>query len=400
MRVAVVGSGLMGRAASLDLADDEISPQVEALLVADIDESKVNRLARELESLTGSKDISLEVVDARKQERVVRVLEKFDADVVLNAALYNTIPPVMKAALFTGVDYVDLGDDVETLLWQKSLDEEFKDRGLRAIIEMGGSPGLINILAAKAAMELDGIDRLLLREGWADLNDYESLGIPLPVPYSLDTIFDELEQPVEVWERGRLRLVEPFSGREEISFPEPVGRQEVYYVEHPEVYSLGETFKGKGLRFVDYKLSFPRELLVKYKLLHDLGLTSTEPKEVDGVEIVPRDLIRSLVYGTFEDKEVRPRDYDVMRVTATGWKGGIEVEVVVEARIRWSERWNVSAQALLVGSPASLAAQWLGLGIVSVPGVHYPEEIIDPEPFLIEMKRRGMEFLERIVLSI
>ena len=391
---------MMGRAAVLDMADDYVSPNVESLLVADIDGERARRVAEEAMGLTSHKDVRYAELDATKLDEVISALREFDADVVLNAALYTTIPVVMRAALEVGAHYLDLGDDVETLLAQREMDHRFKREGLIALLEMGGSPGLINVMAAKAVGELDGVETLLLREGWVDLNDYDAIGVPLPVPYSLDTIFDEMEQPVEVWRDGRVELVEPLSGREVMEFPPPVGEQELYYVEHPEVYSLGETFRRRGLRFVDYKLSFPRDLLLKYKLLHDLGLTSTRPVELGGARIVPRDLVRMLILESLRGKEFRPNDHDVMRVIARGWRGGLRAEVTVEALISWSERWNVSAQALLVGSPASLAAQWIGLGILSLPGVHYPEEVIDPGPFLNEMRRRGMEFRERITLNI
>ncbi len=400
MRIAVIGAGVMGRAAVLDLADDFMSPDVESVLVADIDGDRARRVADEASSLTRYKEVRYARLDATKLDEVISSLKKFKTDVVIDAALYTTIPVVMRAALEAGIHYLDLGDDVETLLVQREMDHQFRSKGLIALLEMGGSPGLINVMAAKAVEELDRVDTLLLREGWIDLNDYDSMGVPLPVPYSLDTIFDEMEQPVEVWRDGSIELVDPFSGREIMSFPHPVGEQELYYVEHPEVYSLGETFRSKGLRFVDYKLSFPRDLLMKYRLLHDLGLTSTRPIKLGDVSIIPRDVVRELILGSLREKELKPNDHDVMAVIAKGWRGGLRVEILVEALISWSERWNVSAQALLVGSPASLAAQWIGLGILNLPGVHYPEEVIDPMPFLDEMKRRGMVFRERILLNI
>ncbi len=400
MRIAVIGAGLMGRAAVLDLADDSISPNVKSILIADINERRAKKVHEEAIKLTEVKDLDHCRADATSKDDVVEVIRRFDADVVLNAALYTTIPTVMRASLEAGSHYLDLGDDVDTLISQRKLDSEFKRKGLIALIEMGGSPGLINIMASKAVGELDRVEEIILREGWIDLNDYDSLGIPLPVPYSFDTILDEFEQPVEVWKDGRVEKVPPFSGREVVEFPDPVGRQELYYVEHPEVYSLGETFRGKGLRFVDYKLSFPRDLLIKYKLISDLKLSSASPVKINGMEIIPRDFLRDIVERTMENREVEPNDYDVMRATARGWRGEVRSQVTIEALIRWSERWKVSAQALLVGSPASMAAQWIGLGIIDLPGVHYPEEVISPIPFMREMRRRGIVFTEKIEFQL
>ncbi len=400
MRIAVIGAGLMGRAAVLDLADDSMSPNVEAILVVDINERRAREVYEEAIKLTSTKEMEYRKIDATSKDEVISILKEFKADVTLNAALYTTIHTVMKASLEAESHYLDLGDDVDALIFQRSLDLKFKERGLIALLEMGGSPGLINIMASKAVGELDRVEEIILREGWIDLNNYDSLGIPLPVPYSFDTILDELEQPVEIWKDGKIEKVPPFSGRETMEFVDPIGKQELYYVEHPEVYSLGETFKRKGLRFVDYKLSFPRDLLLKYRLLNCLKLTSNSPVKVDSMNIIPRDLLREMVAQMMENKEVEPNDYDIMRAIAKGWKGGVRSKVTIEALIKWSERWKVSAQALLVGSPASIAAQWIGLGILDTPGVHYPEEIINPIPFLKEVMSRGINFIEKVEFQL
>ena len=392
MRVALVGAGITGTAALMDLADDSLGTEVEAILLMDLDGSRAKRALDRASRLTNVKELLADEVDAKDPGAVSERLERFEADVVVNAAMYETIPGVMRAALMSGTHYLDLGDDVDTLLWQRSLDNEFRDRGLVALPEMGGSPGLINVMASLAASEMERVERILLREGWVDLNDYESLGIPLPIPYSLDTILDEMVQPVEVWEGGGIRYVEAMSGVEEMIFPEPVGTQRLYYVEHPEVYSLGETFRYKGLRFVDYKLSFPDDLVIKYRLLAKLGLASKEPRELNGCEVVPRELLRKLVSETLEGKEIPPNDYDVMVAIAEGWNGGTRIRIRVESRLRWSERWNVTAQALLVGAPAAVAARWIGRGLIG-PGVHYPEEVIEPVGFLREVAERGFEFV-------
>jgi len=398
MKIVVLGAGIMSRAAIFDLADDEVSPDVSEIFVYDLDGRKAEDVAKKASKLTSSKEINHGKLDVRDVDSTAEVLS--DADVVINGVIYYYIPQVMEAALKAGANYLDLGSDVETLVRQQKMDPEFRDKGLVAIPGMGGSPGLINIEAKYAVERMDYVEKLYLREGWIDFNDYDSLGIPLPVPYSLDTIMDEFEDPVEVWEEGRLRYIPPFSGREEMEFPPPVGKVELYYVEHPEVYTLGETFKHKGLKFVDYKLSFPRDLYIKYKLLKDLGLSSTEPLDIMGVDVVPRDVIKFLVEKTLQKREIPPNDYDIMRVIALGRKDGKRAKLVVDIFIEWSKKWNVSAQALLVGSPASIAAQWTAKGIIAEPGVHNPEEVIEPIPFFNELKLRGMKFRESLEVFV
>ncbi|MEM1520720.1 MAG: saccharopine dehydrogenase NADP-binding domain-containing protein, partial [Candidatus Korarchaeum sp.] len=284
VRIVVLGAGVVAPAIVYDLADDEVSPHVDEIVVADMNEERAKLTVEGARRFTERKKLEHARVDVRDIDETAKLLR--GADVVVNGVIYYYIPQVMEAALKAGVHYVDLGSEVPILRRQLEFDEAYRKAGLLAIPGMGGCPGMINVAARYGVEQFDEVERVLLREGWIDLNDYDSLGIPLPVPYSLDCIFDEFMHPVEVWEKGQISLKEPVrpEDREVMHFPPPVGTQEMYYIEHPEVWTIGETFKGKGLKFVDYKISFPRELYMKYKLLTDLGLTSDKPFRLGSVE--------------------------------------------------------------------------------------------------------------------
>ncbi len=387
MRVFALGAGICSSCAALDLADDLVSPDVKVITLADVSEERLDELSRKAKLLTTSKEIRVVKVDASDEDSLVEVLRGHD--VVINGAPYYYIMNVMRAALEAGVNYLDLGSDVETVEMQKKYDPEFRRKGLLAIAGMGGSPGIINILAKKAVLELDKVERILLREGWIDLTDYEALGIELPVPYSFDTIVDELSDPVEVWTAEGVIRVEAFSGEEVFRFPDPVGEQYCYYVEHPEVYTLGEYFKSKGVKFVDYKLSFPKELLSKYKLLKYIGLCSEEKVLYKGREVSLRDLVRERVLEHMKKLKSVPNDYDIIIARAEGYRGDYRTAVEVSAQTRSSRTWGVSAQAMMVGVPASVAAQMICEG-VEVAGVKNPEEVFEPDPFLKRVVRRGV----------
>ncbi len=385
MRIAVLGAGIAASSITYDLADDEVSPEVEEVLVADIVEEKARRVAEGASKFTSKKEVRHARVDASKVEEVSSLIRGYD--VVINGVIYTYIPQVMRAALKAGVHYVDLGSDVETVLKQYEMDDDFRRAGLIAVPGMGGSPGTINVAGKYAISLLDRVERLLLREGWVDLTPYEGLGVPLPVPYSLETILDELEDPVEVWEDGKIVKVPAFSGREVMEFPQPIGEVELYYVEHPEVFTLARHYQEKGLKFVDYKLSFPRELYLKYRLLYELGLTKqVKPK---GCERTFRDLLKDRVEATLEGKEFKVIDYDVMRAIAEGERSGNKARVVVDVFTGWHIKWELSAQSTLVGMPASILAQWIAKGVIEEKGVRDPEEVVDPLPFFDELKKRG-----------
>jgi hypothetical protein len=50
-----------------------------------------------------------------------------------------------------------------------------------------------------------------------------------------------------------------------------------------------------------------------------------------------------------------------------------------------------ATMSVLTGVPLALGALWLGSGRIAHPGVVAPEACIDPEPFLEELARRGIE---------
>ncbi|MCS7103081.1 MAG: saccharopine dehydrogenase NADP-binding domain-containing protein, partial [Candidatus Korarchaeum sp.] len=362
VRIVVLGAGVIAPAVVYDLADDEVSPHVDEIVVADINEERAKLTVNGAKRFTKRKKLEYARVDVKDVEETAKLLR--GTDVVVNGVIYYYIPQVMEAALRAGVHYVDLGSEVPILKRQLEFDEAYRKAGLLAIPGMGGCPGIINVAARYGVEQLDEVERIILREGWVDFNDYEALGIPLPVPYSLDCILDEFMHPVEIWENGQIRLIEPVrpNDRSVEHFPPPVGTQEMYYIEHPEVWTIGETFKSKGLKYVDYKISFPRDLYVKYKLLTDLGLTSDKSFKLGNVEIVPRDLLRKLVNTTFEGKEIPPNDYDIMRVVVEGVKGGRRERLIVDIHTDWHRKWNLTAQAVTVGSPTSVTAQWMAKG--------------------------------------
>lgn len=388
MKVFLLGAGLSSSSAALDLADDRLSPDVEEIAVADISIERAEKVARKALRLTRRKKISALHVDASSED-LVNLIKNYD--IVINGLLYTYIPKVMSSCLEAGVNYIDLGSDVETVRIQKSLDKNFRDRGITAIVGMGCSPGMINIMAKRAAEELDYVEKIIMREGWIDLTDYGSANIPLPVPYSFDTIADEFEDKVEIWTDKGLILVEALSGAEIVEFPEPIGRQKVYYVEHPETYTIGEYLRGRGLKFVDYKLSFPDELVKKYSMLRDMGLLNEEEIFYKGRKMTIRDLIREKALEKIEAIDVTPDDFDAIIVSAYGLKNGRPALCKVTSVVKSNKKWGVSAQSLAVGVPASIAAQMIGYGKVD-KGIYNPEEVIDSDYFIKAASRRGIEF--------
>lgn len=76
---------------------------------------------------------------------------------------------VLDAAIANGTDYVDICDDPAPTLELLERDERAREAGVRAIVGLGASPGLSNLLSMVASRQLDEVD--LLVNYWGDPNE-------------------------------------------------------------------------------------------------------------------------------------------------------------------------------------------------------------------------------------
>jgi len=276
MRVLVVGgAGAMGRWTVRDLTESE---GVDEVVVADLDGTRAREAAGWAAARSGSNgtaQVSGLALDAADPDGLRRAFD--GADVVCNCAVFALNLPVMEACADTATHYVDLGGLFHTTRRQLALHERFVAAGVTAVIGMGGSPGVTNVLAALAARDLAVVEEVEVRLGVAD---FAPSSAPVPVPYAIQTILDEFAVPAMAFLDGRLVEVPAMSGQEELDFPQPVGRVRVGHTLHSEVATLPLFFGDRGIRSVTFKVGFPADFMDKLTLLTALGLADTSPVEL------------------------------------------------------------------------------------------------------------------------
>jgi len=316
--------------------------------------------------------------DAADEAATARLLEGHDA--VLNCVTYYLNVPVMRAALAARVPYADLGGLYHGSVKQFALDDDFRRAGVTALLAMGSTPGITNVMAGALAEGLDAVESVHVRVGCVD----RSASGPLPVPYALDTVLDEFSLEPMVFENGAARAVPPMSGAEAIDFPEPVGRAEAIYTLHSEVAMFPRSFPG--LRDASFKVAFEPGFVAKVRFLVELGLASRE-KTASGAS--PRAMLLELA-ARQDSPAGAPRDADHLRVTLAGRRDGRAVTRRADMTVTPLERWGVAAGSLDTGVPLSIAGQLLASRAISEPGVLCPETAVPHELFFEMLERRGM----------
>jgi saccharopine dehydrogenase (NAD+, L-lysine forming) len=282
MKVLVVGTGGVGAAVG---AVAERRDFFERITFADLDPARPESLVARLDDPR----FAAARVDASDAESVAALAR--DADVVLNATDPRFNMPIFEAAFETRCTYLDMAMSLsspDVMLGQLQLeqDERWREAGLLALVGIGVEPGLSDVFARYAADHLFAeIDEVAVRDG-ANL---AVEGYDFAPTFSIWTTIEECLNPPLVWERERgFTTTEPFSEPEVFDFPEEIGPLECVNVEHEEVVLVP---RWVDCRRVTFKYGLGEEFIDVLKTLHKLGLDSTEPVSVRGVEVAPRDVV-------------------------------------------------------------------------------------------------------------
>ncbi len=367
------GCGAMGRAIVRDLSENS---GVKSVVIGDIDSSKAKRFAEEV----GSPKVSVKKVDITDFEGLVKAMK--GTTVVANASWYEFNVEVMKAALQADSHYVDLGGLYHVTKKQLKLDKAFKKAGLTAVLGIGASPGITNVLAGYGASRLDSVDEIHIRTGSKGGGGFA---------YSAKTILDELTLAPVLFENGEFNTVEPLSGKERYRLPSPVGEVEGFYSIHSEIATL--PFTIKGVKTVTFRVAFSPSLVQNVNILLELGLLNNNPVPIKGFKISPREFLYTYLNTIAAPPSLD--EYKSLQVQVKGRKKGKETTFVFETLVKCSERWQLRATAIWTGVPAAIVAHWLGAGKIPTKGVIPPELGIEAEAFIAELSKRDIPIYQR-----
>ena len=378
MKIVVLGAGLMGRAVVHDLAG---AREVRDIVVADFDRERAQEVARKF----GDGKASGLVADVRDTRRLAKVLR--GCEVVVNCTQYNWNLEVMRAALAARVHYMDLGGLYHMTKKQFALDRDFRRIGKLAIPGMGGAPGITNVMARALADKMERVDSIRVYNAGADEQKYDS---PIAYSFSIATILDELTMSPIHFVGGRYvekaMLSEPESG----TFPAPIGKITLRHSIHSELGTLAESFRKKGVREVFFKINYDPKLVELVRNLVDAGFTGREAIAVNGTQVAPRAVLLALMQKKAPTKT--PLDVEALRVVVTGKNKKAPVGLAMEMWADHTARPQLSAVARDTGFPAAIAAVMHGRGEIPGVGVQAPENVVPPEPFFRELKKRGFTF--------
>jgi saccharopine dehydrogenase-like NADP-dependent oxidoreductase len=375
MRITVIGgAGKMACIAVQYLAQD---PRVEEVVLADLDLEQAKVVAEYI----NSPKITIQKVDVNDKEGLTELLRGSDA--CMNGTVYYTNLPVMEACLTAGVHYTDMGGLFFTTHKQLELSDRYKEAGLSAVLGMGSAPGVPNLQARYAADRLDTIKSIKIFDG--------IMPPPTDDPkftYAVPTIVEEILIEPMVYKDGEFQAEPPLSGFEDYWFTPPIGLLPMHLSLHSEVATLPLSFRDKGVVECFFKINYwgmSKVVVEKIRVLADFGFGSTEPVEIKGQTIIPRDMMVALLSGyvpPITDYLAPPKNKppDWVKEIVTEVKGTKDGQALT-----YRMGTLTCKGALPTGVAPAIAAIWLADGRVE-PGVYPPEIALDPIPFFKELE--------------
>jgi len=365
-RVAVLGAGIVGRAAAWDMVR-----RGHAVTVTDQSGDVVSSAAE----ASGAKGSVLDVTDGDAVRTFLG-----DADLFVSAVPYALGLEVAHAALDTGTHYLDFGGNPTVVGRQLRLDAAARDADVAVVPDCGLAPGMANVLAvgAVAALGPGRVEEVRLRVGALPARPTGALGYQLA--FNPAGLVNEYDEPCEILSGGAYATVEPLTGVEPVEWP-GWGPLEAFHTAGGSS-SLPRRWEGT-VDELDYKtLRFPGHAL-PMRAMREVGLFSEEPQP--GTGVAPRTVLlealrRHLPSGA--------DDVVLVRVWASASRDGGTTRTGYQVDDRHDGAF--SALARTTAFPATALAHLLLTGEVATRGAVTMDGAIEADSLIREMEPVGI----------
>ena len=376
MKAIVLGCGLVGELIARDLAKDKDFQ----VTVADIDEKKLEKLAKEA-------DIQGIRTDLSNSNDIKKIVA--DKDIVIGAVPgflgFNTLRSVIEA----GKNIVDISFMAEDTL---SLNELAKKKGVTAVIDMGVAPGMSHMIVGYVNSLLDETESAAILVG--GLPVIREWPYEYKISWSPKDVIEEYIRPARLIEGGKI--------------VEKPALSDLELVNLPKIGTL-EAFNTDGLRSLLYTIKIPsmKEKTLRYpgyaekmRMLRETGFFSDTSIEAGGAKVNPIDITSKLLFSKWELKEDEG-EFTVMRIIVQGKKEEKRLCYTYDLLDYYDKNEKATSMSRTTGFPCAIMARLVAKGEFKCPGVCPPEYIGREhkvyQKVMNELEKRDVFYKENIV---
>jgi saccharopine dehydrogenase-like NADP-dependent oxidoreductase len=370
------GGGAVGSIATKTLASSGVFSDI---VVADINMAAAKRVVEEAKGA----ELTAVEFDAQSSESIKKAIA--GSAVVLNCVgpFYKYGPGILKTVIEAGINYVDICDDFDATEALLAMDEEAKQAGISALIGMGSSPGVANVLVRFCADslldEVEAVDIYHAHGGekveGAAVVKHRIHSMKMDIPMFLDGQFTT----VKLFENSGRSL-------EEKTEFQNVGTYSVYAYPHPETITLPHYLKGVK-RVTNLGLVLPPAYAELIKGTVRLGITDEEPVVVQGQKVIPLEFAVAFILAQRErlmNEAGITEPMGCLKIVVKGYKDGGRNTYIFSM----SSRGQGMGEG--TGIPAAIGAMIMTTGKIKEKGVLPPEACVNPMD-LLELAKISVE---------
>ncbi len=344
------------------------------------------------ENLARYPGTQFDFIDLRDIEHFREYLHGIAAPIVVNCAEGDWNHDVYRVCLAEGRHAIDLGSDIPMTKAQLALDGEFKKAGLVAITGCGSTPGINNVMLGHAVRSFSTIDTIELGFAW-DSNVKKFV-----MPFSLESIVEELTDPAPVLENGQWSEKNPLD-TEMIRQIREIGSQHCYLVRHPETYTISRDYAEYQPKNIRFYAGFPEHSLEVLRKIIELGLGRKDLLTFEKSEIRPVDAVSRILSRLPRPESYSEKENLWVEITGKDKEGGVRI-TRMECIVLTLPEWAEAGCNIDTGFPASIIAQMILDGRISARGSLTPDVAVPSAEFFADLKKKGLTiFQDGVVLN-
>ncbi|WP_027854971.1 saccharopine dehydrogenase family protein [Marinobacterium litorale] len=332
-------------------------------------------------------------LNALDVKATVELIRETGSEIVINVGTAFLNMSVMSACLEAEVTYLDTAiheepDKIcEQPPWYANYEwkrrDEFKAKGLTAILGVGFDPGVVNAYARLGCDMLDTVESVDI----VDVNAGNH-GKYFATNFDPEINFREFTGTVYSWQNNAWQSNKMFEVSRTDELP-IVGEQTTYMSGHDEVHSLSQNLGVPNVRFW---MGFGEHYINVFTVLKSLGLLSEQPvMTAEGQEVVPLKVVKAVL----PDPSSLAPNYTGKTCIGDfvkGTKDGKEKEVFIYNVADHKDAYNeVGSQGIsyTAGVPPVAAAMLVATGEWDAKTMVNVEEL-DPRPFINVLNKIGL----------
>lgn len=379
--LALGGCGLMGR----HFVETAIRLNAfSRLTIADRNGHAAHRYAAQL----AHPAIDAMTVDASDQAALTDILRRYDVVVSTIGPYYRFGTTVLQCAIEAGCHYIDICDDPEPTLAMLGLHADAQNAGITALIGMGASPGIANLLASQAIHRVEEPHRVVTTWG-ASSRAKEDANADADLGAALEHWIEQLTGSIPIFTDGRIAAGAPLA---EVALHVPgVGAVTAHTVGHPEPVTLPRSFPSirESVNAMVFSRGFVRLLKVLQARVDRQGQTIEQAAQMFRSIAIQKDM------SGLSFRESMSLLRDSIKESVFG-RRYIPAEMSAIAEGRTQGRRHVCS-AWLNGEipggmgpntciPTAIALFMLAQGKLTRRGAYPPEAVIDAQAFFALLK--------------